>query len=306
MLARAYGLACDNLQSLELVDARGRVLNLSETENADLFWACRGGGNGNFGVVTKLNFKTHEVEKVATFGASWLVPAAQASKVVKAWQEWAPNAPDAITSIFRLSKSKGLIAIRAAGQSTESEESLLAEVNRAFKSVPPTSIQSSTFSFIDAVNHFSGGWGYESIYMKAKSDYLFQSMSDKGIATLIDSLAKNPSVIAAMLDSYGGAVNRVAADATAFAHRAGTHYSIQYYTEWQNAADTPGKLQNMRDLYASMRPYVSGSSYVNYCDRDLENFADAYWGANLPRLKQVKRAYDPENFFNNGQGIPLA
>jgi hypothetical protein len=111
--------------------------------------------------------------------------------------------------------------------------------------------------------------------------------------------------IYAICDSYGGAIANTAPDATAFAHRKGTLYCLQYGTDHFSAAETAQRLGAMRSFYAAMRPYVSGAAYVNYCDLDLADYATAYWGQNLPRLKQIKSAFDPGNVFKHAQSIPL-
>src|SRR6202011_4168609 len=90
-----------------------------------------------------------------------------------------------------------------------------------------------------------------------------------------------------------------------FPRRAGTQYCIQYFSSWLDPADTPSHLANVANVYAAMRPYLPGAAYVNYCDLDLQNFADAYWGANLPRLSAVKKAYDPDNLFQHQQSVPV-
>jgi FAD/FMN-containing dehydrogenase len=132
-------------------------------------------------------------------------------------------------------------------------------------------------------------------------------MTDQGILTLLNGLQKAPVEIAVLCDTYGGAINKVASNATAFAHRGNTKYSIQYYKEWSDPADSDANIAAMQTLYASMRPYVSGAAYVNYCDLDLgDRFAKAYWGDNLPRLMKIKADVDPKNVFKHAQSIPLS
>ena len=118
--------------------------------------------------------------------------------------------------------------------------------------------------------------------MKAKSDYVLVALSDGAIATLMDALlAGKTGEVAILCDAYGGAIGNVSADATAFARRAGTLYSVQYYTSWQGPAGTSEHEDAVKAIYDSMRAYVSGGAYVNYCDLELSDWADAYWGANL-------------------------
>jgi FAD/FMN-containing dehydrogenase len=130
-------------------------------------------------------------------------------------------------------------------------------------------------------------------------------MGDTGLTALMNEIDAKKTVYV-ICDAYGGAIADVAADATAFAHRKATLFSIQYGSQWSNAADTPQRLADMRDLYTAMRPYVSGGAYVNYCDLDLADWQNAYWGANLLRLKQIKSAFDPGNVFRHAQSVPLA
>jgi hypothetical protein len=98
----------------------------------------------------------------------------------------------------------------------------------------------------------------------------------------------------------------VPVERTAFAHRAGTLYSIQYYSIWDAANQSERRLSDLRSLYATMRPFVSGAAYVNYCDLDLADWPAAYWGENLPRLSRIKAAFDPDNVFRHAQSVPPA
>jgi hypothetical protein len=139
--------------------------------------------------------------------------------------------------------------------------------------------------------------------MKGKSDYATSPMSDAGLLALMNGVGT--ANIFAICDSYGGAIANTAPDATAFARRKGTLYCLQYGADHFSAAETAQRLAAMRTFYAAMRPYVSGAAYVNYCDLDLADYATAYWGQNLPRLKQIKSAFDPGNVFKHAQSVPL-
>lgn len=306
LLGRSFGLACDNLESVELVDSAGSIVTASASENPDLFWALSGGGSGSLGVATRFVFRTHPLEQVSVFGVSWVLPVPKAVAVMKAWQAWAPVAPDSITSIFRVGRdTSGLVALRCVGQSTDSERKLAAEIEKLTRIAAPTKQSMSTKTFGEATRHFGGDGAYSSIFMKGKSDYAVEPMSDRGMATLMNQILALPTgAVVAMCDAYGGAVSRVASEATAFNHR-NALYSIQYYSQWSDVSKTALRLEMIRAVHASMRPFVSGRAYVNYCDLDLKNWPDAYWGTNLERLKSVKRTWDPENFFRHAQSIPI-
>jgi hypothetical protein len=190
--------------------------------------------------------------------------------------------------------------LRSSGQSVGS----LQELRHELQALPKPPII-TTMSFIDAVNHFSGGWTYPVQRMKGKSDYATKPLSDAGLATLMNGIAHSSGMYM-VCDAYGGAIANIAAGDTAFVHRTGTLFCMQYGCVWADAVDTQKRIDEMRGIYASMRPYVSGAAYVNYCDTDLPAWADAYWGQNLARLKQIKSAFDPDNVFRHAQSIPLA
>jgi len=308
LLGRALGLACDSLQWIELVNPQGQLIQVDAQQQTDLFWACRGGGGGSFGVATRFRFKLHPVAQVVTFAVDWSLDPGRAAKVIKAWQAWAPQAPKAITSILRFGKrASGSINVHCAGQSTGPLAQVRNELKVLINTEQPDAVpRIATRTFLQAVDYFSGGWNYESTYSKCKSDYVLTPLSDDAISTLVAGLRKLPAnAIVPICDAYGGAVADVAPDATAFPRRAGTLYCIQYYSSWSSAADTATRVKYMQDLYAAMRPYVSGAAYVNYCDLDLPDWTDAYWGTNLPRLRQVKTAFDPDNVFRHAQSVPL-
>jgi FAD/FMN-containing dehydrogenase len=302
MSSRQFGLACDNVISFQLVNADSQLVNASADTNADLFWALRGGGGGSFGVLTKIVFRMNQLAEVSSAAVSWKLPLEEALQVVKAWQNWAPKAPDSITTYLHLFKAEDdLVGVYCGGQSTNSEDHLKGELLNWLGPSRTESFDTSTRSFIEATRQFGKG---DPVFMKGKSDYLFQPMSDAGIRTLLKGLLDLPTGFDILFDGYGGAVAQIPNDATAFSHRQAL-YSIQYYCEWDNSQDSVGNTAKLTALYMSMRPYVSGAAYVNYCDVDLKNWAEAYWGENLPRLVSIKNAVDPKNIFNHAQSVPL-
>jgi FAD/FMN-containing dehydrogenase len=302
-LARPFGLACDNLLSVDLVDPGGKQVQADGEQNKDVFWACRGGGGGSFGAATRYRLNLIKLANVFTFNIRLppLQPA-RAAAIMKEWQAWAPKAPKSIDSnVVIIGHSDGTISLRCAGQSIGSSKELQRELRFLSSSVQPVQR-----SFIDAVTYFAGsdGWKYASAPMKGKSDYVAAPLSDEGLATLMGEIARRPAIYV-ICDSYGGAIAAPSIDATAFAHRSDL-FCIQYGSTWSNPGDTPRRLRDMNELYAAMRPFVSGGAYINYCDRDLVDWPQAYWGENLSRLKQVKTAFDPDNVFQHAQSVPRA
>lgn len=309
LLARSHGLTCDSLQQVTVVDSQARVLQANASSEPDLFWACRGGGGGSFGIATQFAIRAFPLPAALVFGVTWRLSPSHAARMFAAWQAFAPNAPSTITSILKVGPAGGgLITMRCIGQSVGSETELRNQLKPLTTLETPSSALSvQSLSFLDAVKHFAGTLNYESVYMKAKSDYVRTPLDATAIHDMMAAVAPLPAGgIALLCDAYGGRISEVAADATAFPHRAGTQFCIQYYSSWMNAADTPVHVARVAKVYAAMRPHMPGASYVNYCDLDLPDYATIYWGANLGRLVAVKQQYDPDNLFHHAQSVPVS
>jgi FAD/FMN-containing dehydrogenase len=311
-LSRKFGATCDNLAGLTLVTADGRVRTCSAAENADLYWASRGGGGGNFGIATEYVFRTHAVSAVSTFTASF--PWSKAAAVVAAWQAWAPHAPDELFSVVNLSGGASP-SLHVSGQLVGPASRLSTLLGPLVSAVPPDSLSVKDRPFLEAVQYWASCGPISKCRLEpageltrgtfaAKSDYVRKPLSPAAVGVITSALEKVPTRAAVLLDSYGGALNRVPKAATGFVHR-DMLCSIQYLVYWDTSSQFPGAIAWLRAFYAAMRPYVSGEAYVNYIDPDLAGKPQAYYGSNLPRLKAVKRKYDPANLFRFKQSIPL-
>jgi FAD/FMN-containing dehydrogenase len=309
LLARSHGLTCDSLREATMIDAQARTLVANAASEPDLYWACRGGGGGSFGIATEFKLDVFKLAGALVFGVSWKLSRSHAAQLFAAWQAWAPNAPSTITSIMKVGPAGGgLITMRCIGQSVGSESELRSQLRPLTTlQTPSSALTVRSLGFLDAVKHFAGPLEYESTLFKAKSDYVLTPLSAAAIADMMAALSPiAASGIVLLCDSYGGTIADLAADATAFPRRAGTQYCIQYFSSWTRAADTPAHLAQVANVYAAMRPHMVGASYVNYCDLDLSDYATAYWGGNLARLVAVKQQYDSDNLFHHAQSVPLA
>jgi FAD/FMN-containing dehydrogenase len=309
LVGRAFGLASDNLISAQIVTADGQLRTIDSNSDPDLLWALRGGGGGNFGVVTQLKLRVHSVPA----SASWFIvhwPWSSAGAALDAWLRWAPQAKNAITSVFHLQTGPSVLA---AGQYLGSARDLPALL-APLTSVSGASVSSGMQGYFGLMVRWAGclGRSLESCHtvgtrpggmlerasFRAKSDYLVKPLSASGRAVLtgaIEHRQGQPGSGAILFDSYGGAINRVAPGKTAFVHRNAIG-CIQYlsYSGGKNWLDS---------TYARMRPYVSGMAYQNYIDRDLGDWRRAYYGANYQRLVEVQREVDPHHYFNFPQAI---
>ena len=302
-LSRRFGLTCDNVRSLRIVTADARILDCDAQEHPDLFWACRGGGGGNFGVVTSFRFAVHPVGRVTTFTVEW--PWLDALAAVAAWQDWAPHAPDGLFSVLSLSAAGGgTPSVRAVGQYLGSKDALASLLRPLVDTGSPSRVSTVEREYLAATRYWGGGGG-RSTYAAA-SDYAFRPLTRAGIRTLVEGVAARAAGPAgsgtALLDSYGGAIARQAAGATAFAHRDAL-FSFQEIAAWQPSGAAAASLTWLRNLHAELRPHVSGYAYVNYIDPAQTGWARAYYGTNLRRLQEVKRRYDPGRLFRFAQGI---
>lgn len=315
LASRALGTTCDNLVAATVVTADGRVVTCDARTNPDLYWACRGGGGGNFGVATGFTFTTHAVRSASYLFATfdW----SDAADVVAAWQRWAPHAPNALFSICSLATGPGRPALTVFGQYMGREAPLRRLLAGLTSAATPRSLRVGTSSYMDLILRWAGCLGESpgecrrppDAPFAAKSSYALRPLSRRGIATLTSWIERRQRQSstgsgAILLDSYGGAINAVPADATAFVHR-NALFSCQYLAYWGAAAGAQAaSLGWIRGFYRAMRPFLSGFAYQNYIDRDLTTWRTAYYGSNYARLVDVKTTYDPDDLFRFPQSIP--
>jgi FAD/FMN-containing dehydrogenase len=317
LAGRRFGLTSDNLVAARVVTADGRVRHVDANTNEDLYWACRGGGGGNFGIVTSLTLRTHRVSRAAYFFVSW--PWSQASEAIAAWQRFAPHAPPALTSILSLGTmgGQGTPRVSALGQYFGSEAALRRLV-RPLTGVAGASLTTGTSHYFTMVLRWAGclDGGLSACHRStrssffAKSDYFDSPVGPRGRARMIDWIERRqrtPSLGsgALLLDAYGGALNDPAAGATAFVHR-DMLFSLQYLAYFGGAAGGRASRRWINGVWHALRPHVSGEAYQNYIDPDLDHWQRAYYGSNLDRLRQVKKQVDPDFRFRFRQAIPPA
>ncbi|MET7702817.1 FAD-binding oxidoreductase [Streptomyces sp. NPDC005485] len=325
VVSRAYGLTCDSLTQATLITADGKQLTANATENKDLFWALRGAGNGNFGVVTELRFKTHPAPQAVSAYMTW--PWAKAAAVIKAWQEWGPNQPDEIWSSCHLANAAGgtpTISIAAFSLGTYGE--LQNAVDRLADRIgaPARSVSLKRRSYEDSMEVYAGcssfatdaqchlpgstpgrspqgALGRETY--AARSDFFDVSLSAAGIQTLMKQMTTVRGGAGSIaLTALGGAVNRVSPTATAFVHRR-SRMLAQYIVSWQAGTSGTTGQSWLTAAHTAMEPYASGAAYQNYTDPTLTNWREAYYGPAASRLKTLKNQYDPNRFFTFPQAL---
>jgi FAD binding domain/Berberine and berberine like len=310
LTSRKFGLTCDNLISAHVVTADGDELDANLNENSDLFWALRGGGGGNFGIVTEFTFKVHPVDRVIFFSITWPDDSFRTA-VIRTWQNLVQSAPDELSFLLHVNGGEGRIShlgcnglfLPRDASETPSVDDLRTVLNPLLSLGNP-SFTPREVTYLEAAKILAGDGDPNRVFFKGKSDYSVEAWSDEAIQTFIGALRGASSQIATIFEAYGGSINRVGETETAFPHR-GTLFCLQYFLQWTSSSSTNRNMAAVRAVYGAMRPFLPGDSYVNYIDADLQDYARSYYGVNLSRLQAVKQQYDPDNFFHFAQSIPL-
>ncbi|WP_156727510.1 FAD-dependent oxidoreductase [Streptomyces apocyni] len=331
--SRAYGLTCDSLTQATLVTADGTELVCDDEKGGrhrDLFWALRGAGNGNFGVVTELRFRTHPAPRAVSAYLNW--PWSQARQLLTAWQRWGPDQPDEIWSSLNFAAEPGArptyyLTVFSLGGYDELQNA----VDRLADAVgsSPSRVIMERRDYLEAMDLYAGcagrtdaqcrlpgttpGRDPEGVLRRgtyaSRSDFFDRSLPDAGVRTLLGQLERLEGMPreagssgSMLLTALGGAVNRVAPDATAFVHRR-SRMLAQYIGAWE--AGTPGSVARgwLKTTHDALRPYTSGAAYQNYPDPTLPNWRTAYYGSAAPWLAEVKKRYDPARLFDFPQAI---
>lgn len=328
VFGRRYGLTCDNIRDLTLVDAGATTLRASADDHADLLWASRGGGGGNFGVVTSFTFDVHPMPDVTLFTLQY--PWASAAAMLEAWLNWVAGAPDELWSNCVLESQGtygflgqvGGVFCGTPGELDTYLSSLTSEI-----AATPTYHFTGSNSYLSAMEieagcsglsvaacHLSGVSPHGVLSREAysaKSSYVNGPLPSARCATMVAAIEHLASLAptlggALAFDSYGGAINRVASDASAFVHR-DKLACIQATYSWSGS--TPPSLiaagQEWLTWLGSDVFNAATGAYQNYIDPTLTDWPRAYYGSNLERLERVKRRYDPDNRFSFAQSIPL-
>jgi FAD/FMN-containing dehydrogenase len=298
-LSRQYGLTCDNLVAAELVDASGDLLIASEVEHADLFWALRGGGGGNFGIVTAFTFRIHPIDTVTLCTVNWRW--GDVAEVFDAWQRWAPHIDHRLTAGLGISHP-GHGGISSTGLFTGSEGELWALLDPLLRAGSPDPPYLRTMPFLAAAEELAGSGGTHARFKNASA--VFDTpLSPSAIDTLVSHMQASPAMTTVVgCFPFGGAIEAIEPTATAFAHRS-AHFDLQYQAYWGSTAEDAAGVAWVNGIRDALLPHSSGA-YINYIDAEQPDWASAYYGANLPSLQQVKARYDPSDCFNGPGTIP--
>ena len=299
-----HGLALDNLLSVDVVTADSKLLKASAEENADLFWAMRGGG-GNFGVATSFEYRLHPVGP-NVMGGVIAYPFDRARDVLRLYRDLTASAPDELVLFAGL--------IHAGDGSGTKLAAMVAchcgPLDVAEKAVQPVrQLSAPVVDAIGPISYCQLNTILDPAFPKGalnhwKSNFLAQ-LSDDAIDGIIDCFARCPTPMGQiLLEHVHGAVSRIGAGDTAFPHRA-PGYNLVILSEWLDPAVTEGCVAWARSSYAALSSFMATGRYLNYLDASDEagDAVAAAYGPNYRRLQQLKAKYDPANFFHMNQNI---
>ncbi|HSF05993.1 MAG TPA: FAD-binding oxidoreductase [Methylomirabilota bacterium] len=302
-LMRKHGLACDNVEAVEVVTADGRRLRASHDEHADLFWGVRGGG-GNFGIVTSFEFRLHPVSTV--LGGLLLFPLTRGREVLDVYRRQTLVAPDELTcgaliTVWHDATPVIAVALCYCGPAARGEElvapfrKLGSPILDTVRVLPYAELQ----TMFDATNP-PGRWYYKTGYLDRE-----RMEGDRFVDVLLEHCGfPSPSPLSRIfIEHLGGAMGRVAPEATAFFHRRAP-FDLIVIAGGFRPEETAKNVEWARATAAAMRPFMSGGAYVNYLDADAgADAVRAAYGSAYERLIALKETYDPQNIFRLNQNI---
>jgi hypothetical protein len=312
MMTRAYGLAIDRVSSIQMVTSTGDVVEANATTNADLYWALRGGGGGNFGIVTAFTLRLVPVSQVVIYALSW--PAEKFPSVMRYWQDWAPTLSDTNLTCQLTFSSDG--SLHSEGVYLGSPGRLLELLQPWIDSCPPASpVRIEPMSWYMSTMYLNSFDNQRDHPFKTSGAFVYQPLPDTALASIQKAITSAPTDVSCdiWMQSFGGAMAEVSPSDTAFYHRQ-AQFILEFGGSWQDRTNTAAgqsAAQWTRNLREALQEYTRGT-YVNFVDlalgsRSTGNFGylDMYYGGNVTRLRTVKSEWDPANLFQFEQSIPL-
>ncbi len=311
-LTRKFGLTSDNLLSADVVTADGNQLRASPDEHPDLFWALRGGG-GNFGVVTSFEFRLHEAGPQVLSGLV-VHPFDDAETVLKGYRQALEKAPDELTCWVVMRKAPPLPFLPVEWHGREVVVLAMCYCGDIAAGEKAASrLRSIGKPIADVVApHPFVNWqqAFDPLLAPGARNYWkshdFTELSDPAIEILADAVRHLPGPECEIFIGHvGGAAGRVPTDASAFPQRS-SHYVMNVHARWREAGQDQQCIAWARNLFEAAKPHAIGTAYINFMPGDETDRVEAAYGANYKRLAEIKKRYDPGNFFRMNQNVSPA
>jgi FAD/FMN-containing dehydrogenase len=305
-----YGLACDNLISVEVVLADGSIVRASEDENAELFWGVRGGG-GNFGVVTEFEFRLKPLGPTVLAGLT-AFPVERAPEILRGWRDWAGAAPDEVSTACAVltappepfvppelvGKPVFGVLVLYVGTPERGEDAVrpIRDMGPAIDLIAPM-----PYTEFQAILDPTAPPGYRNYWRGEYMRELPDAAIDAYLAHAGDLAGRGAPLTQMIIFRIGQGVARMPDEATAFSHR-DAGYLFHPLSVWSDPADDAAMIEATRAFAAAMRPFSTGASYLNFTPEG-DRVRDAFGEEKYSRLVALKDAYDPANLFRLNQNI---
>jgi len=311
-LSRKYGMTVDNLESAEVVTAAGEVVRASATERPDLFWALRG-GSGNFGVVTRFEFRLHPVGPDVLSGLI-VYPISAAKSVLRQYREFVAKAPDELSvwTILRQAPPLPFLPAEVHGKGVIVLALLYAGDPKLGEPLidPLRKFGTPVGEHVGVQPYAAWQQAFDPLLTPGARNYWkshnFSTLKDGLFDAVIEYVEKLPSPQCEIFfGALGGATMRPAPDSAAYAHR-DVQFVMNVHGRWEDAADDKRCIGWARDFFDASAPFASGGVYVNFLTADEGDRVRTAYGPNYDRLARVKRTYDPANLFRVNQNIQPA
>ncbi len=303
-LMGSYGLACDNLLSVDLVTAEGKLITASASENPELFWGVRGGG-GNFGVVTSFEFRLHPVGP-EVYAGMLLYPVARARQALAFFRDFVAGAPDelgALAGLITTPDGTPVLALVVVCSGSLEAGAQIVQPLRDFDRPMLDTLGPTPYRKIQTVFDAGSPPGRRYYW---KSSFL-DSLPDAAIATAVERFAEIRSPHCKLfIECLGGAVGRVGRDDTVFDHRA-SPFDLLVIGAWEDPTADQENIAWARATWQAMQPYASEGVYMNYLGQEADEgdarIKAAYGPEKYDRLVALKTRYDPGNLFRMNQNV---
>jgi FAD/FMN-containing dehydrogenase len=308
-LTRKYGMTIDNLVSVDMITAEGKKIRASQNENADLFWAIRGGG-GNFGIVTQFEFQLFPLGPEIVAGLI-VFPFNQAKQILTRYRQFVDSAPEELNVWAVLRKAPPLPFLP---KTVHGKEVVVLPIFYSGPVAEAEKLIAPLRAFGPALGEHIGPQPYVQ-WQKAFDPLLtpgarnywkshnFTELADGALNSIIEFAGKLPSPQCEIfIGLIAGAPNRIAAEAMAYGHR-DARFVLNVHGRWDEATDDQKCIGWAREFFKASAPYASAGAYVNFMTAEESDRVAAAYGSNYERLVEIKRRYDPENVFHFNQNI---
>jgi FAD/FMN-containing dehydrogenase len=300
MFSRKFGLTCDSLTEITMVDGTGKIVN--SKDDPELLWACKGGGAGNFGVITQMKFKVYTSPSTLTSHRfrKFNSDAQTATNILEKWFLLTTNLPESCFSVFILNRKTVFILLTNFAQETEQVKNIITEFTALTDKISlgkPQKLDSAVKTFYGV---------QEPIFSKNSSIGLYKSFADikNFIVSALEKISATPGMLIS-IGTLGGQIdNAEFAKKSAFAHR-----SLYYLSELQTYYSDLKQQEKLLKSYNEIRDIFQNNGintqYINYPDLGFKDWETAYYGNNYKRLQEIKRRYDPTDLIRHEQSVRI-